>query len=102
MTKNKLQFAIALSVFTAASAYAQTSPIRPSYSYPVDKGGAAAAVGVGESPIFASPYLGVAVGRDDNLFLSHDNPKTSPLYVVSPGLRLDARGPGLVLQSRLQ
>lgn len=102
MTKNKLQFAVALSLFAAASAFAQTSPIRPSYSYPVDKGGGAASIGLGESPVFATPYIGIAAGRDDNLFLTHDNPKTSPLYVVSPGLRLDARGPGLVLQSRLQ
>lgn len=105
MTNNKLQVALSLCLFAAASAFAQTSPIRPAYLYPApaaNAGTGAAAVQVGESPVYASPYIGVGVGRDDNLFLSRDNPKSSPLYVVSPGLKLDSRGPGFVLQSHLQ
>jgi len=105
MTKNNLQIALALfSCVIACGAYAQTSPIRPSYSFPTEPSSqtGAASIGLGESPVFATPYIGIAAGRDDNLFLSHDNPRSSPLYAVSPGLRLDARGPGFVLQSRMQ
>src|ERR1700681_1780956 len=105
MRNKNLKTALALALLsTGLGAYAQTSPIRPTYQYPdVASSQSGPASGqLGDSPVFATPYLGLAAGRDDNLFLSKNSPKSSNLYVVSPGIKLDARGPGLVLQSRFQ
>ena len=104
MTKKKLNTALALALLLGAfDALAQTSPIRPAYSYPgTTPQSGPASVQLGDTPLFVSPYIGLGVGRDDNVFLSHDNKRTSTLYVASPGLKIDARSPGLVFQSRLQ
>jgi hypothetical protein len=59
-------------------------------------------VQLGDTPLFITPYLGLGVGHDDNVVLSNTNKRASTLYVTSPGLKLDARAPGLVLQSRFQ
>ena len=78
----------------AASASAQ---IRPAYVYP----GATPAGGgirMGDSPAYFTPYVGFGAGYDDNLFLSSRNEKGSGFYVVSPGLRIDARSPNSVIQ----
>jgi hypothetical protein len=101
MTKKKLIIAVTIALTSVAAAHAQTSPIRPAYSYP---GNVAATGGsqMGDSPLFFSPYLGLAVGHDDNLFLSHSNKKASNLYIVSPGFKIDARSPGMVFQTRYQ
>ena len=105
MTNKNLKTALALALlFVGASAYGQTSPIRPAYQYPelASAQSGAASVQLGDSPVFATPYIGLAAGRDDNLFLSPSNARSSNLYVASPGIKLDARSPGLVLQSRFQ
>src|SRR5471032_1511173 len=103
MINKNLKAALALVLLaTGLGAYGQTSPIRPAYQYPQQSApdSSAASVQMGDTPLFLTPYLGLAVGRDDNLFLSKDNPKSSTLIVTSPGFRIDARGPGLVFQSR--
>src|SRR5258708_21641151 len=105
MRNKNLKTALALALLSVGlGAHGQTSPIRPAYQYPEPSASqsGAASVQLGDSPVFATPYLGLAVGRDDNLFLARNNPKSSNLYVTSPGIKLDARGPGLVLQSRFQ
>jgi polysaccharide biosynthesis protein VpsM len=105
MRYKKVKTALGLALLsTGLGAYAQTSPIRPTYQYPEVSApeSSAASAQIGDSPVFATPYLGLAAGRDDNLFLSKNNPKSSNLYVTSPGIKLDARGPGFVLQSRFQ
>jgi hypothetical protein len=93
MTHNNIKIAVAaLLLFATAEAWGQ---IRPSYSYPtVPQGG----VQLGESPAFASWWVGTGVGYDDNLFLIPNNERGSGFYVVSPGLRIDARSPNSVLQ----
>jgi hypothetical protein len=57
---------------------------------------------MGESPFYVTPYLGVAAGYDDNLFLTNGNEKSSSLYVVSPGVKLDARDASRVFQLSYQ
>ena len=93
--KNKVKIALAAALMgVAAMAHAQ---IRPAYSYP----GATPAQGgtrVGDTPVFFTPWLGFGVGYDDNLFLTNRNERSSYLYVVSPGFKLDARSPNSVLQ----
>ena len=75
----------------AMGAHAQ---IRPAYIYPVQPTGGTQ---LGESPAYASWWVGAGVGYDDNLFLSENNKRSSGFYVVSPGLRIDARSPNSVL-----
>ena len=53
---------------------------------------------MGDYPAYVTPYIGLAVGRDDNLFLSNTNEKASPLYIVNPGFKLDARSSNVVFQ----
>jgi len=105
MTNKRLQTALALALLSLGlAAHGQTSPIRPTYQYP-DSASPQSGAGsqqLGESPVFLTPYIGLAAGRDDNLFLTQNNPKSSTLYVASPGFKLDARAPGLVFQSRFQ
>lgn len=105
MTKKKLKVALATALMsTAFCALGQTSPIRPAYQYPTlaSSESGPASVQLADTPLFVTPYIGVGIGHDDNLFLSNTNKKSSNLVVTSPGLKIDARGPGLVFQSRLQ
>src|SRR5258708_1157917 len=76
----------------AANASAQ---IRPAYYYPAPPSGGTQ---LGESPVFFSPWAGLGVGYDDNLFLSNRNQKSSGFSVLSPGFRLDARSPNSIIQ----
>lgn len=101
MTHKKLKIAVTLALVAgAAAAHAQ---IRPAYQYP---GGAPAsgpaAVQLGDSGFFVTPYLGLGVGHDDNLFQSNVNEKSSTLYVTSPGFKVDARRPASVFQLSYQ
>ena len=103
MTNKKLKIAVALALMgMAAAAHAQ---IRPAYSYPGTTTApttGAASMQVGDSPLFFGPYIGLAAGHDDNLFLSNTDQKSSTLYVTSPGFKLDARSPNSVLQFNYQ
>ena len=99
MTKKKLNTAlIALLSLAATSAGAQY--IRPAYSYP--SGQLTGGTQIADTPLFATPYIGLAVGHDDNLFLSRDNRKASNLYIVSPGFKLDARSEAMIFQASYQ
>jgi hypothetical protein len=51
----------------------------------------ATSIQVADTPVYFTPYLGAGFGYDDNLFFSNGNEKSSYLYVISPGLRFDAR-----------
>jgi hypothetical protein len=88
--------ALFASTLGSASAQVVPVPIRPAYVYPavgVAYGPVpgATSLRVADTPVYFTPYLGVAGGYDDNLFYSDANKKSSWLYVVSPGLRFDAR-----------
>lgn len=81
---------------------AQTAYVRPAYSYPVSpEGSGPTAIQMGSSPWYVTPWVGAAVGHDDNLFLSPSNERDSPLYIISPGVRFDARSANSVLQATL-
>src|SRR5688572_1281330 len=100
MKTNKMGPAIAVALLTSSTVvFAQVPYVRPAYQFPVaPEGSGPVAIQVGSSPVYFTPYLGAAVGRDDNLFLSSSNEKSSTLYIVSPGLRLDARDANKYLQ----
>jgi hypothetical protein len=100
MTKNNLKVAVSALVLCGAfSAHAQY--IRPTYAYPGDVP-ASGGVELGDSGFFAKPFIGFGYGHDDNLFLQPNNTKSSPLLIASPGVKLDARRPGLVVQADYQ
>ena len=93
MTHRIVTIAVAGALCSAAiCVHAQ---IRPAYNYPTRP---AAGVQMGESPAYFSWWLGTGVGYDDNLFLTENNEHSSGFYTVSPGLRIDARSPGVVLE----
>jgi hypothetical protein len=97
--KNVKLVVAALGLLGAGMAHAQTGIIRPAYQFPtaaLESG--PAAVQVGDTPLYFTPYIGAAVGHDDNLFLTRNNTKSSSLYVVSPGMKLEARDATKVLQ----
>ena len=99
MKTNKLAASVAIALVTGPGmAHAQ---IRPTYQYPAEQS-ARAGVQLGTTPLFVTPYMGVAVGRDDNLFLSNVNEKSSTVYLFSPGFSLDARGSASVFQLKYQ
>lgn len=94
---------IVLALAGAAAAEAQTTFVRPMYQFPATPPiTGPASERIGESPVFAMPFLGAAFGHDDNLFYSHTNPKGSDLYVLSPGVNLDARDENKVIQASYQ
>src|SRR5437773_8732999 len=100
MTNKKLNIAV-ITVLASiwGAVHAQGIPVRPAYQYPGVPGATGAAgVQVGETPLFFTPYIGAAVGHDDNLFLANTGQKSSTIYVVSPGFKLDARSPNSVIQ----
>lgn len=99
MTNNKVKVAVAAVLAMSAGAQAQTTMVRPAYQFPTAPPVTGpASVQMGESPFFILPYLGLAAGYDDNLFLSNRNEKSSTLYVMSPGFKIDARNPNSVIQ----
>lgn len=101
MTNKKSTIAWAV-LFTAAAlaAEAQSTYVRPAYQFPASTG--PAAMQVGTTPFFFTPYFGFGAGYDDNVFLSSANEKSSTLYVFSPGFKLDARDPNKVFQLSYQ
>ncbi len=87
----------------ASAAFGQTTYVRPTYVYPeMPPADGPAYVQLGESPFFVQPYLGLGLGHDDNLFLSHTNPKSSNLWLLSPGFHVDARDANKVVQLSYQ
>jgi hypothetical protein len=53
---------------------------------------------MGSSPFYFAPMAGTSVGKDDNLFLSPQNPRSSWLWLVNAGAGIDSRGPSRVVQ----
>src|SRR6185436_685828 len=100
MTNKKLIIAVTtVLAVVCGAAHAQTSPIRPAYQYPgAGPVSGAASVQMGDTPLYFTPYIGAAAGHDDNLFLSNTNQRSSTIYVVSPGFKIDARSPNSVIQ----
>jgi polysaccharide biosynthesis protein VpsM len=104
-TKN-LQIAVTASLVaasTAAFAQSTSTYVRPAYQYPgpaLESG--PASVRMGDSAFFATPYLGLGAGYDDNLFSSDIIKKESPVFIVSPGIILDSRDANKVIQLRYQ
>lgn len=96
MSKYKVILA-AVATMLAETCYGQS--IRPSYSYP---SAPVTGVRMGDSPAYATPFVGIAVGRDDNLYQSNTNEKASTLYVVSPGIKVDARTSSAFFQGKYQ
>jgi hypothetical protein len=97
----------ALTCASAALAQQIPVPIRPAYIYPAVQGPAsrvagATSVQVADTPLYFTPYLGLAGGYDDNLFYAPSNEKSSYLYVISPGLRFDARDASKVFSLEYQ
>lgn len=97
MNKVKVSVAVILCAISGAAA----AQIRPAYQYPSDSA-ERGPVQLGQSPLFLTPYMGVAVGRDDNLFLSNANEKASSVLIFSPGFALDARTGSGVFQLKHQ
>jgi len=80
---------------------AQAQPIRPAYGYPSQPTTSGpASIQIANSPFYFSPVVGIAYGRDDNLFLSATNPRSSNTAIFSPGFSIDARSSQMVFQSR--
>ena len=78
----------------AFGAIAQTTgAVKPTYEIPTggprsDEGPRGITLGDG---LALYPSVGFSFGRDDNLFLSSNNPKSSDVYTLAPGLKLQAR-----------
>jgi hypothetical protein len=102
MTKGKFRAGLGVAIFmaaTAAHAQYSTMYVRPQYRFPdTPPVGGPAALQVGDSPVYVTPYIGAAGGHDDNLFLSNINRKASNIWTVSPGAKLDARDENKVFQ----
>lgn len=103
MTNKKPTLLLWAVLFWSAVAYAQI-PIRPAYNFPVVNSSAdgPASVQMGDTPFYVTPSIGVAAGRDDNVHFSNSNEVASPLYIVSPGLRLYTRDANNILQASYQ
>ena len=95
--KNHAVF-VALALVGGFAGMAQAQ-IRPAYTFP-DR--PAAGVQLGDTPLWVSPYLGTAIGYDDNLFQSNVNEKSSNVFLVSPGLTLYARGTNSAFELKYQ
>jgi hypothetical protein len=96
MRANRLLPLIAAMLASAAvGAWAQTTaPVKPVYQIPTSETSnenAPRGVNLGEG-LSLYPSIGASFGRDDNLFLSHVNEKSSTVYMLAPGLKLQARG----------
>ncbi|HET7730532.1 MAG TPA: outer membrane beta-barrel protein [Usitatibacter sp.] len=99
----KANVGLALLIAASGSIAAVNAQVRPAYQYPpAPSSSGPARVQLGSSPVYFTPFLGVAYGRDDNLFLTAANEKSSDLAVLSPGFTLDTRSERTVLSVRYQ
>lgn len=90
----------ALAAALLASAGAAMGQVRPAYEYPVER--AKPPIQLGGTPFYFSPYVGLAIGRDDNLFLSRTGEKTTSILVFSPGFTIQARSPSTNFELKYQ
>jgi len=96
MRKNHLSALIgALLVSVTAGAMAQsTAPVKPTYQIPTespksdDQGPRGWPIQEG---VLLYPSVGLSFGRDDNLFLTNTNARSSNIYTLAPALKLQAR-----------
>jgi hypothetical protein len=103
MGNKKLHLTAIACTLAGLGAHAQTAYVRPSYQYPpLPAANGPASVQIPDTPLFVAPYVGVGAGYDDNLFLSSRNEKSSTIYMLSPGLKVDARSAHQVLQLSYQ
>ena len=84
-----------LASFSFAASAQVPGPIKPAYEIPTgdirnDDGPRGVYIQEG---IALYPSIAASVGRDDNLFISNSNKKSSLFYKLAPGLKLQARGP---------
>lgn len=106
MTKNKLTLALTTVLLAAAQTVVAQSTgmlIRPAYAYPAAPpvSGPASAQ-LGDTPLFFTPYAGLAAGHDSNLFYSDINKKGSDLFIGTVGVGVDARSSNSVFQMNAQ
>lgn len=104
MKTNKKPLALAVTLLVAGgAAMAQTAPVRPAYQFPTTQSPARgpAAVQLGSSPVFATPFASIAYGNDSNLFLTPANELSTPYQVYGGGVNLDARDAKSVFQMGL-
>ena len=94
MGKNHLSAIIgALLASVAVGASAQTpAPVKPAYQIPTGEQGEDGPRGwpIREG-VALYPSIGFFFGRDDNLFLTNSNQKSSTIYGLAPALILQAR-----------
>jgi polysaccharide biosynthesis protein VpsM len=75
-------------------ASAQTGAVQPAYKIPSTekpKEGEPGKITLGDG-VTLSPYFNLSLGRDDNLFLSEVNQRSSKIALYNPGLKLDVAG----------
>lgn len=99
MTNKNLKLAVMATLLAAAAD--ASAQIRPAYQYPPDAP-TSGPIQLGGTPFYLTPYMGLAVGRDDNLFFSNVNEKSSSILLFSPGLSIEARSPHTVFQLKYQ
>lgn len=103
MSNKMLKLAVSAAFLASASSALAQTGIRPAYQFPsTPSGSGPASVQMGGSPLYFTPYLGAAVGYDDNLFLSNANEKSTTVYIVSPGFKIDARDANKIFQLSYQ
>jgi polysaccharide biosynthesis protein VpsM len=92
MKRRSLAVAVSLLSLASFAALAQTGPVQPAYKIPDrdekkdDDGPRSIPLGEGLS---LSPYFNVSYGRDNNLFLTGTNTRSSNIGIYNPGLRLN-------------
>ena len=90
---------LAFSLMVGGMTTVEAQSIRPSYQFPTAPAATGpASVQIAGSPFYVSPYIGLALGRDENVLNSRDNRRKSNLYIVSPGFTIDARSSNAVFQ----
>jgi hypothetical protein len=97
MSNIKMEIAVTVAILGAS--VAAQAQIRPAYGFPAES---KSGVQLGDSALWFTPYVGAAIGRDDNLFMSSNNEKTSTYYLLSPGFGLDARTNRTAFQMKYQ
>lgn len=104
MSTKEKSIALAVALLTAGGmALAQSGPVRPSYQFPTSQrsGVGPAAIQLGNSPVYAAPFVSAAFGHDSNLTAANTNEIDSSYELYSAGATVDARDVNSVFQMRL-
>lgn len=102
MTNKNLKVAFIVAICAAPVAHAQSpapSNLRPAYAYPQAP---VSGIQIGDTPLYANPLLGLSAGRDTNLLLSSTNERATNFYILGPGVKVDARSPGMAFEGSYQ